>query len=163
MRHLGCGVVDTSADLLQLEDGADVDVTRMVELAHQILDGGAQGAGWRAVAPLSGELLPQWDDEWVMLERERLRQLQLHALEVLSDRLTEAGRLPEAVEVAVAAVSIDLLRESSRRSLIRAYLAEGNIVEACREYAAFRERLQSELGVEPSALLQDLIVEGRRA
>ena len=39
-----------------------------------------------------GELLPDWYDDWVLLERERFRQLRLHALDALCDDLTRAGR-----------------------------------------------------------------------
>jgi hypothetical protein len=43
-------------------------------------------------ANLYEDLLPAWDDDWLVLERERHRQLRLHALENLSARLSgEAG------------------------------------------------------------------------
>ena len=48
-------------------------------------------------------------------------------------------------------VELDPLRESGQRALISAHLAEGNVVEARRSYAACRRVLQTELGLAPSA------------
>jgi DNA-binding SARP family transcriptional activator len=95
--------------------------------------------------------LPGWYDDWALTERERIRQRVLHALEALSRCLTRAARFAEAVEVAMTAVSAEPLRESAQRALIEAHLAEGNWVEGRRSYAAYRELLRRELGVEPPA------------
>ncbi|MEV5721823.1 hypothetical protein AB0L41_48910 [Amycolatopsis mediterranei] len=46
-------------------------------------------------------------------ERERQRQPRLHALESLSCRLRAAGRYPQAVTAAFAAVSTEPLGESA--------------------------------------------------
>jgi DNA-binding SARP family transcriptional activator len=108
----------------------------------------------------NGELLPGWYDEWVLLERERLRQLRLHALEMLADKLTTVGRYGEAVQVAYAAVRAEPLRESAHRAVVRVHLAEGNLAEAGRAYAAFRDLLADELGVVPTILMEDLVLRG---
>jgi hypothetical protein len=60
---------------------------------------------------IRGELLPGWYDDWVMFERERLRQLQLHALETMAHRLAKEHRYADAVDVALAAVRLEPLRE----------------------------------------------------
>ena len=57
------------------------------------------------------DLLPGWYDDWVVFERERLRQRLLHALEMLSLRLVRQGRFGEAVEAALL-VHAEPLRES---------------------------------------------------
>jgi DNA-binding SARP family transcriptional activator len=108
-------------------------------------------------ASFGADLLPDWTDDWVMIERERLRQLRLHALETLCDRLAEARRFGESVQAGLAAVRAEPLRESAQRSLIRAYLAEGNQGEAIRQYRAFRQLLLEELGVAPSRELEELV------
>jgi DNA-binding SARP family transcriptional activator len=56
----------------------------------------------------------------------------------------------EAIDAAVAAVAIEPIRETSRRTLMRAYLAEGNTAKALRELETFRSLLRRELDVEPS-------------
>jgi DNA-binding SARP family transcriptional activator len=69
-----------------------------------------------------------------------------------------SGRFGEAVQAGLAAVKAEPLRESAQRSLIRAHLAEGNLGEALRQYHSFRRLLLEELGVGPSAELEDLVL-----
>jgi DNA-binding SARP family transcriptional activator len=110
-----------------------------------------------AVRILSTELLPDWDDDWVLLEAEDWRQLRLHALEALAGRLAAAGRCGEAASAAGAAVRADPLRESARASLIQVHLAEGNQSEAVREFARYQALLHVDLGLEPTPRLRHLI------
>jgi DNA-binding SARP family transcriptional activator len=95
----------------------------------------------------------------VLLERERFRQLRLHALERLCDRLTAQGRFAEATEAGLAAVAGEPLRESAHRALIRAYLAEGNPGEAVGQYERLRALLRDELGVSPSPLVDRMLAD----
>jgi DNA-binding SARP family transcriptional activator len=66
-------------------------------------------------------LFPGWYDDWVLLERERLRRLRLHALEVLADKLVREGRYGEAVQATYAAVRTEPLRESAHRAVVRVH------------------------------------------
>ncbi|MFF9527676.1 BTAD domain-containing putative transcriptional regulator, partial [Streptomyces achromogenes] len=109
-----------------------------------------------------GELLPGWDEEWVLLERERLRQLRLHALDALADRLTRQGSPALALEAALASIRIEPLRESAHRAVVAAHLSEGNVIEAVRHYRAYRQLLRDELGLEPSAQLARMIPAAHR-
>jgi DNA-binding SARP family transcriptional activator len=99
---------------------------------------------------LCGELLPGWYDEWVLLERDRLHHLRLHALEEAADSLLGRGHYAEALDAALAAVHSDPLRESARRLMLRIHVAEGNRVEALRHFRSYRVLLAAELGIEPS-------------
>lgn len=103
------------------------------------------------------DLLPGWQDDWLVLERERIRQRLLHALECMAGALIGQGRHPEAVEVALIAVSADPLRESAQRLLIEAHLAEGNWGEARRCFTEHCGLLDRELGVRPSPRLVALL------
>jgi DNA-binding SARP family transcriptional activator len=141
-----------------------VDVWNLIATASAVLDGSATSAGWSTVRALAGDdLLVGWYEEWLLLERDRLRQMRLHALEALSGQLVAAGDTPAAVHAAFAAVAVDPLRESAHRALIRAHLAEGNRVEAVRQLARLRHVLREELGVEPSVRAVDLLAEPGRA
>ncbi|HEX9336086.1 MAG TPA: bacterial transcriptional activator domain-containing protein, partial [Pseudonocardiaceae bacterium] len=90
------------------------------------------------------------DDDWLMSERERFRQLRIHGLEALAGKLITAGSHGAAVEAALGAIRADPFRESAYRLLISAYLAEGSQLEARRQYSAYRDLLRTELGLEPS-------------
>jgi DNA-binding SARP family transcriptional activator len=102
-------------------------------------------------------LLPGWSEDWIILEREHIRQRLLHALEALSRHLVEAGRYAEAVDAAVWAVGAGPLRESGIRVLIEAHLAEGNLVEARQVYEVYASTLRRELGIEPGRQLAGLV------
>jgi DNA-binding SARP family transcriptional activator len=156
------GLVDTSGGALGLAAGVQVDVRDFTAWAASVLDPCARPESLVAHGvALEGELLPGWYDDWVLLERERLRQLRLRALEVLAEKLVSAGRHGEAIDVAFAAVRGEPLRESARRVLVRAHLAEGNLVEAIREYDTFCTMLADELGVRPTAQLRRLVLQWR--
>jgi SARP family transcriptional regulator, regulator of embCAB operon len=124
---------------LGLAEGVTVDIRHARTLARRLLDPAVtpepSELGTAAVGVLSAELLPDWYDDWVLLEAEDWRQLRLHALEGLAGRPAAAGRWGEAVGAACAAVRADPLRESARACLIRVHLAEGNQSEAVRQFA----------------------------
>lgn len=110
---------------------------------------------------LSSDVLPDWYDDWVIVEAEAWRSQRLHALEALADDLRSEGSYGQASAVAQAAIDADPLRESPRAALIRIHMAEGNVSDAIREFAQYRELLQRELGLEPTPRLQALLDEGR--
>jgi DNA-binding SARP family transcriptional activator len=93
------------------------------------------------------DLLPGFYDDWALMERERIRQRILHALEALSERLAAAGRFADAIEAAMLATAAEPLRESAQRALIKAHIAEGNVSEARRSYRAYRDLMHRELGM----------------
>ena len=156
----GRRLVEATNLQLRLAPEVDVDVRETSALAHRLLapsDGWDPGDPERDRARLAGELLPDWYDDWVLIERERLRQLSLHALEALAERLLAAGRLGEALETALAAVAMEPLRESAHRLLIRIHLAEGNASEAIRQYRFCVRLFRSQLGLAPSPQLRQLV------
>jgi tetratricopeptide (TPR) repeat protein len=104
------------------------------------------------IALLSADILPGWTAAWIAVERERFRQLRLHALEERSLRLSAAGRYEEAVAMARGAVRAAPSRESARRALIEAHLAEGDIAAAVAEYDDYQELLRSSVGPTSSGL-----------
>lgn len=106
-------------------------------------------------ANLHGELLPGWSESWLVDERERFRQLRLHALESLCAQLTAAGWHGPAVQTGLAVVASDPLRETGHSVLIKAYLAEGNYGDALRQFRRYCELAQTELHVAPSPRLRE--------
>ncbi|WP_236681061.1 AfsR/SARP family transcriptional regulator [Streptomyces siderophoricus] len=106
--------------------------------------------------------MPDWPDEWVTTERERFRQIRLHALEALCRRLTELGEHRSAIDAGLSAVAADPLRETAQRVLMEAHLAEGNLSEAVRQYRTYAGLLRRELGVEPTVHLTSLLPQAAR-
>jgi DNA-binding SARP family transcriptional activator len=146
---------------LGLAEGVAVDIRRAQALAHRLLDPSvtpdASDLGAAAVAALSADLLPDWYDDWVLVEAEDWRQLRLHALEALTGCLTASGRWGEAAGAARAAVRAEPLRESGHAVLIQVHLAEGNESEAVRQFTRYRTLLHAELGLEPTPRLRQLV------
>jgi DNA-binding SARP family transcriptional activator len=159
LKCAGINLLESDKCSLMLRPGTVVDVSILCEWAARLVDGSATQADLCAVNWRNDimDLLPGWYDDWVIFERERIRQRLLHALEVLSRRLAAAGRCAEAVEAAISAVSADPLRESANKVLIEAHLAEGNLVEGRRAYQRYRDTVRRELGVEPDKELANLV------
>jgi len=151
-----CRLVDASTTHVGLASAVEVDV-REAKAAARSLIRGSGGAVAPEVLYESGEILPDWYEDWVLIEREHFRQLRLHALEALCVELTAAARFAEAAEAGLAAVEGEPLRETAHRTLIAAYLAEGNPGEAIRQYRFFRRLLHDQLGLEPSELMEQLV------
>jgi DNA-binding SARP family transcriptional activator len=143
---------------LAMADGVEVDLRDVTQRAQRLV----YGTGETDEQDLprlcqAGDLLPDWYDDWLVIERERFRQLRLGALEVLCEDLSAQGRYAQATEAGIAAVAAEPLRESAHRVLVRAHLAAGNAGEAVREYQLFRDLLRQHLGLEPSREMRELI------
>jgi DNA-binding SARP family transcriptional activator len=158
------GLVEVTGSSLALADGVRVDVRELTDWARRVQDPrcGLDDVGVPDCS-VRGELLPGWFDDWVLLERERLRQLRMHALELVAERLSVAGRHGDALQAAYAAVHAEPLRESAHRTVVRVHLAEGNLAEALQAHERFRALLADELGVEPSEHMSRLVHGLRRA
>ena len=154
-------IVTTSGMHLLLRREVHVDVRALAQLGrvtpgHPAITVIDQLAGMSWVE-LSMDLLPGWYDDWLIEDREGVRQLRLHALELLANELSRSGRHGEAIQAALAAVRLEPLRETAHAALIRAHLAEGNRSEAVRQYQRCRDMLATELAVEPSESIRQLI------
>lgn len=157
-RTVGTAVEGHGSSLV-LAPWVAVDVHQMVEFARML-----QGPDADAVTEIAGrseiferDLLPDWYDEWVLLQRERLRHIRLNALEAAARQLSAVGRYAEAVNAAWAAVTCEQLRESSRRTLVRIHMDAGNYGEALRQFGLYRDLLEQELGLAPSPRMMEMI------
>jgi DNA-binding SARP family transcriptional activator len=153
-------LVEVQGNQLQLGADVSVDLHEAQVLARRVLGGtpGETGLGLAlALATLARDLLPDWYEDWVLIEREQFRQLRLRALDALCERLTDAGRTGEALEAGLAALAGEPLRESAHRALVRVHLAEGNVGEAIRQYRLCRRLLREQLGVSPSEQMEELV------
>lgn len=157
-RQVDRDLLDATGGYLAVRRQVRVDVVEVVGAAHLL----SEGPPDRPVSPgaidaLGDELLPEWYDDWVLLEREHLRQVRLHGLEVLCLRLTDERRFATAIEAGLLAVAAEPLRESSHRALMRAHVAEGNMGEAVRQFDSLARALWEHLRIEPSVVARALV------
>ncbi|MFD5825960.1 BTAD domain-containing putative transcriptional regulator [Lentzea sp. NPDC060358] len=138
-------------DALTLGTEVDVDFHRACACTTD------PGASPDAFTLLTADLLPGWQQPWVQEERDWWRQARLRALEVLSEQFRSGGDPHHAHQAALAAVRTDPLRESAHRTLVQLHLAEGNPAQAVRQYQSYRALLRTELGLEPSPHIHDLM------
>ena len=158
LNRVAPGLVESSGSVLQVSPDVRVDVLDLSRWARRAT-APSPGPGDVDLADTSllGDLLPGWYDDWVLLERERLRRLRIEALEAVAVRLSSLGRHGEALQAAHAAVRDEPLRESAHRVVVGVHLAEGNVAEAVRAYELFRTMLADELGVAPTEQMTGLI------
>jgi DNA-binding SARP family transcriptional activator len=155
------GVVLISGDSLTLAPDVPVDVRYATELARALItDRFDDSAASALLEPrFCYELLPGWYEDWVIVERERHRQLSLHALELVCEHLTSLRRYGAAMLAGLSAVDRDPLRESAHRALMKIHIAEGNKGEAIRRYRQYEEIAARDLGVQPSPMMRALLSE----
>jgi DNA-binding SARP family transcriptional activator len=104
-----------------------------------------------AVDRYGGDLLEGSYDEWLLAEREHLRERHLDALSRLTAELERSGEHADAIRYAERLVRDDPLREDAYRALMRLHDARGDRARALRAYHACTAILERELGTTPSA------------
>ncbi len=143
------------ADRLRVHLGTDVevDVERSLGQAGRLLAAGELAADDATTAGLTADLLPGWEEDWLMLERERIHQIRIQALVALSHRLRGLGRFMPALDAAYTAIAAEPLHESAHAALVDVHLAEGNVAQACRHVDRYATLLWNEMRLRPSDAL----------
>jgi DNA-binding SARP family transcriptional activator len=157
-RPRGRQLVISDAATVRISPEVEVDLWQAETLVKTICD--AERPAEEALTDLSrlGEdLLPDWHDDWLSVERESHRQKRLHALERSSEHLRRGGQFNAALSAALSAVNCEPLRESAHRRVIEVHLAEDNHAEALREFDRYRILLARELGLPPSPTIRGLV------
>lgn len=108
----------------------------------------------QAVALYKGDLLPGCYDEWLLTERERLRQAYLQALEQLIPLLQKHRDYRSAIGYAQQLLREDPLAEEACLFLIQLYTLTGDRSKALRVYHTCVSTMQRELGVEPGPAMR---------
>jgi DNA-binding SARP family transcriptional activator len=162
LKGVGIDMLEADKFVLSLRHDAITDVHALCDWAARVIEGNTTPADLRILSwdPEAADILPGWYDDWVICERERIRQRLLHGLEAVSRALVAIGRTGDAVEAAMNAVRCEPLRESAQQTLIEAHLAEGNYVEALRAFRAYTRLARQELGIEPSPSLAAFVQRG---
>jgi DNA-binding SARP family transcriptional activator len=157
LRRDGCCPMVTASDTVRLDPTVYVDVDALVCDAARMRDDGDPRRAAGIIAAGRHDLLPGWYDDWVLLERERLRQLRLHTLEEIARAYLSAGQYGEALQAALEAMRAEPLRETPHRLIVEVHLAEGNAYEALHAFYVYRDLILRDLQLEPSAAMCTLL------
>src|SRR5262245_1574475 len=142
-------------------DAVDVDA---VAFARLIQAGDAEALGHAGELYL-GDFLEGFAfrgalfEDWLMAERERLRELALEGLAKLLAHQQSAGPAEGSLQTALRLLALDPLQEPVHRTLMRLYSEVGRRGAALRQYQFCVSVLQRELGVEPEAATRQLYQE----
>jgi DNA-binding SARP family transcriptional activator len=150
-------IVDHAGCLAWNHDAAVVDVASFLAVVADQTDVA------EAVELYRGDLLEGYEDEWLVVERERLRALYLEALRGLCVARRRARDFSAAIRYAERLLSYDDLREDALRELMSARYEEGDRSAALATYERFAWRLRETLDIAPmpeTVALRDAIVAG---
>jgi len=159
-------VADRSAARLDPEA-----ITTDVAAFERLAGSGSTAALEQAAALYRGELLdgiairdPAFE-EWLLVERQRLRHLLEQVLSKLLSQALSEGAAERAVAAAHRLLTLDPLREEACRALMQIHAERGQAAQALKLYESLRDRLHNELGVKPDAATARLYesILGRRS
>jgi DNA-binding SARP family transcriptional activator len=157
----GIRILSASNTHLSLNPCVEVDYRAVIARAQNIFDSPDPGSTVidvaRELCSFGEDLLPGWDDDWVVMERERFRYLRLQVLDQLAEHLCDEGRYSDALQIALAAIQSEPLHETAHRLVIRVHLQQGNVAEAIERFQIYRRTLATELGATPSVAMRRLI------
>lgn len=146
----GSHLVTASGTKLQLSKNVHVDVHEFESSGWSLIADPSRATHTLDRSLLFAELLPGWYEDWVLMERERLSQLQLHFLEALVYILLQRGAITEALDTAIRLVGVDPLREGSQHALLSVYCFEGSLGQAQRQLDHYGQLLEEAFGCGPA-------------
>ncbi|OYD84831.1 BTAD domain-containing putative transcriptional regulator [Azospirillum brasilense] len=143
-------------DMVALASGCvETDVAAFEQAAAEGMATGSVEAQDLALDLYRGDLFdgvplraPTFDD-WLMAERQRLRELALSTMTRRLDAALEAGTTEAGVRTALRILALDPLQEPAHRALMQLYARQGRYAAALKQYQACRSLLERELGVLP--------------
>jgi DNA-binding SARP family transcriptional activator len=111
----GSSVLKPKGSLIGVAPGVRVDVWDVEAVKPETLAAAYLAGDVPDYERLFDELLPGWYDDWVIIERERLAQLQLKIAEALARSLIERGDHISATDIAFRTLALDSLGDTKDR------------------------------------------------
>jgi DNA-binding SARP family transcriptional activator len=111
----GTSAIVTKGSLVGIDPAVRLDVADLERVKADTASTTFCANGQPAYERLFDELLPGWYEDWVLLERERLVQLQLRIAEALAVALVHAGDLISATDIAYRTQALDPTGETRNR------------------------------------------------
>lgn len=165
-----------NADRFLVDDGAGIGTSASVAIDTDVgkFDSAAKSGMMsdegkslvqlqEAVEIYSGDLLPDFEEDWCIFERERLRDLFILAGEKLVAVYLGERAFDQALPVCRRLLHADDLLEQIHRALMWCHYTAGNRAAAVRHYRVCETILRESLDVEPMAetraLYQRMLIE----
>ena len=109
-----------------------------------------------ALKTYKGSYLPEVEETWVVVERQRLHQIYIDALLELTGLYIEKQQYETALKYCQHALGQDRCLEGAHRLAMRIHAAMGNRAEVERQYDLCRRALQDEFSLQPSPQTETL-------
>ncbi|TPN76712.1 alpha/beta fold hydrolase [Mesorhizobium sp. CU2] len=88
-------------------------------------------------------------EDWLRIERERLRMMAIAALDRLVAHYARSDEPAACIKAAMRLLAMEPLREDAHRAMMRSYATQGRISLALKQYEFCRNALQRELRLMP--------------
>ncbi len=128
-----------------------------VHAFRQSLQRGDPSSLSQAIELYRGDLLPEQDADWLLLERENLYLAYVRALQALGARFLQNGEPAQAVPLLEKLNHIEPFDENNLRGLLRAHQSSGGRGAALAAFDRFRIRLKDEMGLDPEPATLELV------
>ncbi|MEM7505589.1 MAG: BTAD domain-containing putative transcriptional regulator [Pseudomonadota bacterium] len=128
-----------------------ISLARAVHGASEHTSPEAVSALAKALDVCAEPLLDGLDDNWAVIERERLSEVQLRGLTLMMHSMAELKRYEDALDYGRRILAIDPFRESTIQEVMCLCALSGQRVKALRLYQRFAASLEEELGIAPMA------------
>jgi predicted ATPase/DNA-binding SARP family transcriptional activator len=116
----------------------------------------------QAISLYRGELLPGFDELWVLNERLRMEDLYISSLSQLIEECERLGRTDEAIDFLRLALAKEPLTEAWHTGLMRQYLKSGRPTSALKQYAELETMLVEQLHCQPDHESKELAARAQR-
>lgn len=154
------GLIVNGGATLSLDERVEVDVQRIRSQIQALRDDRYSGSAASLLRELrDAELLPGWYEDWVVFAQNRLTEDRLQALALVARKSLAAGDPETATEAARATLEVEPLYEGAVSFLVAGELQRGNPGAALRAYERYREQLETDMGLQPSAALTGLVAD----
>lgn len=127
-----------------------------IEEYQRLIEIGSVISCEKAIYLYTGDLLSNFWDEWIVIEREQIRQTQITTLNQLISHYRALGKYHIAMDMVQRLISLEPLSESAHRQLMTLHYLSNDRPSALTVYDRLCELLRDELDIEPLDETQQL-------
>lgn len=133
-----------------------VDVLEFERAARKFLDDPSPEPSAIDLDLYRGDLLSDFNDDWILPLREHYRALYIDVLLRIVERLRVQSQYRSAIQHAEKLLDLDPANERAHQHLMFCHITLGDRYKALQQYEACQRALQEELAVEPAPETQAL-------